>query len=165
MVKRGEIIVIPELMTASTYLVFPPLLLAYYEIEEEFNKQTGQSLSILETYRSFIRQDKLYRQGRSSVGAIVTSTEPGQSMHNFALAMDVVGDMDPNKPGRQDPYGIRWDVFGQIAKDKGLTWGGDFGIKDKGHIEMTAGMGLKQILQLWQQGGVMNVWRQVEVNI
>src|SRR6266850_5242559 len=42
------------------------------------------------TLRSLIEQEALYAQGRTTPGRVVTNAKPGQSAHNFGLAIDVV---------------------------------------------------------------------------
>jgi len=123
-------------------------------------------VSLLETWRSFVRQDYLYAQGRhgnNGSSIIVTNAEAGDSLHNYGLAFDAIGDVDTKKKGRQRPYDINWDVFGDIVKQQGLEWGGDFASNDMGHVQMTAGLGLQEIKQIYKAGGILNVWRQIEV--
>ena len=56
---------------------------------------------VTSAYRSSAEQDKLYAQGRTTPGPRVTNARGGQSAHNFGLAIDVVLDADPEKPGLQ----------------------------------------------------------------
>lgn len=60
--------------------------------------------------RSMEEQERLYAQGRTKPGAIVTNAKPGQSAHNYGRAIDVVLD-GSTKPGLQ----MSWDW-------KNLAW-------------------------------------------
>jgi len=51
---------------------------------------SGMELLIYCGYRSFDEQEKLYRQGRSDSGRIVTNARGGQSFHNYGRAIDFV---------------------------------------------------------------------------
>lgn len=47
-------------------------------------------VQITSGYRSFAEQNKLYAQGRTAPGKIVTNAKGGQSNHNYGLAIDYV---------------------------------------------------------------------------
>lgn len=81
------------------------------------------------TYRDGAEQDKLYAQGRTTKGAIVTRARAGQSAHNFTIngkpaskAFDVVPLVD-GKPV-WDAMHPAWQVLGKIGMDLGLNWYG-----------------------------------------
>lgn len=108
--------------------------------------------------RTFTDQAILYGKGRSSyvysgkqygnskVGK-VTNALPGNSFHNYGLALDfVLTDSDAKQVfwtrNRQ------WERAAAIAKELGFTWGGDWkGFVDNPHIEYTNGLTLAQIRQ------------------
>lgn len=91
----------------------------------------GIDLLVTCTWRSAEEQAKLYAQGRTAPGPIVTKAKPGQSMHNHcvqghpaSLALDVV----PLRNGKPvwkttDPL---WAQVGQLGKAAGLEWAGDW---------------------------------------
>jgi len=92
----------------------------------------GIDYKIICGYRSQEAQDKLYSQGRSTPGKKVTWTK--RSRHTAGIAFDVAVLKE---------YRISWrpkDYFriGQIGKSIGLTWGGDWKVRDYGHFELTA---------------------------
>ncbi|MBP3040336.1 M15 family metallopeptidase [Bacillaceae bacterium Marseille-Q3522] len=103
----------------------------------------GISIVITDDFRSFEEQDKLYAQGRTTEGNIVTNAEAGESLHNYGLAIDfalqlasgeVIWDMeyDGNHNGKSD-----WLEVVDIAKELGFEWGGDWsGFKDYPHLQM-----------------------------
>src|SRR5665213_2098850 len=43
---------------------------------------------IIESLRTFEESDKLYQEGRTTPGEIVTKAQAGQSYHNYGLAFD-----------------------------------------------------------------------------
>lgn len=86
------------------------------------------------TYRSPEEQDRLYAQGRTAPGPIVTNARPGESLHNYlpALAFDVA--FADGKGGYSCLECFR--KFAGIAKFFGLEWGGDWtGFKDMPHFQ------------------------------
>lgn len=88
-------------------------------------------------YRSYDEQNKLYAQGRTIPGKIITNAKGGQSYHNFGLAIDYVF---------IDKRGWTWtgdyNKVGQIAKDCGLEWGGSWtAFPDVPHIQKSYGEG------------------------
>ena len=81
------------------------------------------------TWRSQQEQAKLYAQGRTKPGKIVTRAQPGQSMHNTtrngkpaSLAVDVVP-LRHGKPvwAASDPV---WQQVGKLGEKAGLEWAG-----------------------------------------
>lgn len=88
------------------------------------------------TLRSNAEQAALYAQGRTVPGKIVTKALPGQSAHNYGLAIDIV----PIVNGKAD-----WDVehpiwpqLGQLGEAAGLEWAGapDFPFHELAHFQM-----------------------------
>ena len=111
----------------------------------------GIEVVITSGFRSMEEQDRLYRQGRSEDGKIVTNARGGQSYHNYGLAIDfalragskVVWDMDRdgNKSGRSD-----WMEVVELAKALGFDWGGDWSkFPDYPHLQMDFGYTLRQL--------------------
>lgn len=85
-------------------------------------------------FRSVAEQNRLYAQGRTRAGKIVTNAKGGQSKHNFGKAVDFAFiDSAGN---------ISWDLklFRKLAvlcKARGFKWGGDWKkFKDYPHIEI-----------------------------
>lgn len=66
----------------------PSLLGAFAQLELKLREQKI-SVRIVEVVRSPIRQAQLYSQGRHSKGPIVTHARPGESAHQWGLAVDV----------------------------------------------------------------------------
>lgn len=97
-------------------------------------------LWVTEGRRSNERQDALYAQGRTASGAVVTNAQAGESPHNWGLALDVYpsakgGTLEPQDSSEAQI--ARFERLGQLARDSGLTWGGDFNsLKDRPHFEI-----------------------------
>ncbi len=99
------------------------------------------------TYRDDQEQAILYAQGRTAPGGIVTNAKPGESAHNCvspsgtpdAKAFDVVPIVN-GKPDWTAQHPV-WKELGQIGRDCGLEWAGDwpaqFGFdKDYSHFQL-----------------------------
>lgn len=90
---------------------------------------------VLETFRSMARSQALYDLFMAGKGP--RAAPPGQSAHNFGLAVDVVLDVDPVKPGLQPSWdtnlpGWLW-LRGATLVHPRLKGGWKFG--DWPHIE------------------------------
>ena len=107
---------------------------------KRFKEETGFTLLITSTYRSFEEQDQLYALGRTKKGTKVTNAKGGQSFHNFRVAYDVVPLVDGKAAwNRHDLF----DKAGKIGESLGLEWGGRFKkLVDKPHFQYTQGMSL-----------------------
>ncbi|WP_026692283.1 M15 family metallopeptidase [Peribacillus kribbensis] len=109
--------------------------------------EKGISVVITDGFRSAEEQDKLYKQGRTDSGRIVTNLRGGDSYHNFGLAFDyalkdksgnIIWDIeyDGNNNGKAD-----WMEVARIGKSLGFEWGGDWkNFKDYPHLQMTFGL-------------------------
>lgn len=124
----------------------------------ELAEAKGIGVLITQGLRTWEEQDALYAKGRTAPGAVVTYAQGGSSYHNFGLAFDIVV---LNAVGKADwdtknPF---WAVCGQIGKDLGLVWGGDWSAKkrDMPHFELP-GLTLAQCRQLYKKGGLSAVW-------
>ncbi|MGG0412053.1 peptidoglycan-binding protein [Peribacillus simplex] len=118
--------------------------------------QEGIFVQISAGYRSMEEQAKLYGQGR--LGYIydgknysdlskprVTNAMPGQSYHNYGLAIDyfIVSDDGKNAIWTVD---AKWKRVAAIGKSLGFAWGGDWSsFKDYPHLDMTGGLTYSQL--------------------
>lgn len=117
---------------------------------------TGRAqLIITSTARDFNEQQKLYDQGRTTPGQKVTNAKPGQSIHNYYLALDGALLIDGKKLDwdfKKDWDGDKqsdWMEVVLIFKKHGFKWGGDWvSFKDLPHFEMTFGKGWRDLLAL-----------------
>lgn len=118
--------------------------------------QEGIFVQISAGYRSMEEQAKLYGQGR--LGYIydgknysdlskprVTKAMPGQSYHNYGLAIDYFIVSDDGKNGIWT-VDAKWRRVAAIGKSLGFAWGGDWtSFKDYPHLDMTGGLTYSQL--------------------
>ncbi|TKH17159.1 peptidase M15 [Bacillus wiedmannii] len=104
-------------------------------------------VKITSGFRSMEEQAALYGQGRESYvyngidygnpsKPKVTNAKPGQSNHNFGLAIDFVL---VSEDGNQAFWDVndKWIRVADIGKGLGFKWGGDWtSFKDYPHLEM-----------------------------
>ncbi len=105
---------------------FVQRLLVVYRI---MNERHGYSMALLEGYRSPERQ--------ASLSPLVTSAKAGQSYHQYGLAADSAFMRDGKLViTEKDPWAMKgYALFGQVAEEVGLTWGGRWKLADYGHVE------------------------------
>jgi peptidoglycan L-alanyl-D-glutamate endopeptidase CwlK len=146
-------------VNTDTALLYPPFAHKVLRLMCEYNvEHPDQYLHILEGYRSPERQDQLWAQGRTVSGRKVTNAWKWRSWHQYGLAVDLIGDNDVKKPGRQKPYEVDWHHVGFLAKRLGLEWGGDWESKDMGHVQMTGGMSVTTAHHITKVDGLLEVW-------
>ena len=98
----------------------------------ELAQAEGIEILVTSTLRSFEEQAELFAIGRTKPGEKVTNAKAGESWHNFGLAFDVVPLVN-GKAVWDSPF---WNRIGELGKQAGLVWGGDFqSFKDKPHFE------------------------------
>lgn len=85
----------------------------------------GLRVCIFETYRSQERQLELFNQKRTQLKK--------NGMHHFGIATDIVFRDERNQP----IWNGNWDALGQIGRNLGLFWGGDWtAFVDKPHFQL-----------------------------
>lgn len=98
-------------------------------------KYLGHPVRLVQGYRSLEEQTRLYNQGRTTPGNIVTNAKAGQSFHNYGCAVDLVF----IKEG-YDANQSLWETLGVVGEKHGFEWGGRWkGFTDKPHFEMKKG--------------------------
>ena len=108
----------------------------FWDFIKEVNLLYGKSIDellwrVVQGYRTFEEQEELFAKGRTVKGKIVTYAKGGQSLHNYGLAIDVMGIKD-----RKILLPVTNDTV-QLAKTKyDLEWGGDWKIKDIPHFQV-----------------------------
>lgn len=145
------------------------------EVEHIYRSQivpalTGRAICrFAYTLRTFQEQANIYAQGRTRLFdangkrlGIVTNAKPGQSIHNYGLAFDIVllADNDKNKSFESVSYNTTLDYDGDriadwmevtnILKRNGWSWGGDWRGKlyDAPHFEKTFNYTWRQLKAL-----------------
>lgn len=136
------------------YMLHP----AFVDLVKQFLKScelNKLSVGITAGYRSFEEQNKLFLKRPK-----VTNAKGGFSWHNYGLAVDVVYRDKKGKFTWDD--NLPWDKLGELGKAVGLEWGGDWQFKDRPHFQLTAKINIRSALRLYQQGGLGNVWRELD---
>jgi len=100
----------------------------------------GIDILIYCTLRSNEEQDKLYAQGRTVPGKIVTNARAGESAHNPDInGLSHAYDCCPMLAGKpiwdaNHPY---WPIVGACGEEAGLTWSGRWTgkLKETAHFQ------------------------------
>lgn len=106
--------------------LYPPVAERARQLVEKC-REIEIEIVITSTYRDYEAQERLYVQGRTLPGQIVTYNKAGSSWHNWNRAFDFVPILN-GKP----VWSIRGydkDVYmkvGQIGESLGLEWGGSW---------------------------------------
>lgn len=112
-------------------------------IERAYNE--GINVQFSSGYRSFAEQRKLFNQGRTASGNVVTNAEPGQSVHNYGLAADF---FLTTHDGSAATWTVNkeWRRVADIAKQLGFRWGGDWkSFPDSPHIDLADGLSWRDL--------------------
>jgi peptidoglycan L-alanyl-D-glutamate endopeptidase CwlK len=105
----------------------------------------GLTARIISGTRTFDEQNKLYAQGRTSPGNVVTNARAGYSNHNFGIAWDVgifnkkgdyIDDLIDKKLMTSKAVDAEYKKVGAYGKACGLFWGGDWTKPDYPHFQM-----------------------------
>jgi peptidoglycan LD-endopeptidase CwlK len=100
---------------------------------KQMRERHGYEMVLLEGYRSPERQAAL-----AALGPSVTQAGPFESLHQHGMAADCAFMRDGRIViSERDAWAMRgYEKYGEVARDLGLTWGGDWrSLKDYGHIE------------------------------
>ena len=106
-------------------------------------RNAGIDVLVTCTLRSFDDQEKLYAQGRTMPGKKVTNAKPGESFHNYGLAIDFVPIVN-GKPAWNDTELIT--QIGELAEDIGFEWAGRWTrFKELVHVQWSNGLTIKDL--------------------
>lgn len=118
-------------------------------------QKEGLNVFLFEGYRSIQKQNKLFKSGRG-----VTNASGGNSFHNYGLAADIVFYDKKGNPSWANHH--NWKRLGEIGKQYGLKWGGDFrNIKDLTHFEHHPDMSLRDVKKVFNKQGIKGVWNAI----
>ena len=107
----------------------PALVQKLHELEA-LAKEHGIDFRLTSGYRSPAEQAKLYAQGRTTPGKIVTHLK--HSKHNEGKAFDVVILRNGQPVWGANDYA----AIGKLGQSIGLTWGGTWKMKDLCHFQI-----------------------------
>jgi len=130
-------------------------------IFEEYKQTHKMQLVILESIRTFKRQNELYAKGRTMPGAIVTKARAGYSDHHYGIAIDAgFAGADPyltklaqsERVEDRKRFEFYWSELGRIAEEHGCIWGGRWkGLGDKPHICINYGPTMNDIFDFFSE--------------
>jgi hypothetical protein len=122
-------------------------------------KRNGYTIQITQGLRTFDEQDRLYAQGRTTKGSIVTNAKGGQSYHNYGIAFDVAFIVNGK---------ISWDekLYYNLAnwtKEVNLEWGGKWHFRDLPHCQLPNMTSIKKLRSIYDangrgENGIKAVW-------
>lgn len=109
---------------------FTQRLLVVFRLMKE---RHGYEMVLIEGYRSPERQARLFEQGSH-----VTQAAANMSYHQYGLAADSAFFRDGKVViSERDPWAMRgYQLYGEIAAQVGLIWGGSWKMQDYGHVEL-----------------------------
>jgi peptidoglycan L-alanyl-D-glutamate endopeptidase CwlK len=109
---------------------FAQRLLRVYQLMKQ---RHGYDMVLIEGYRSPERQNEL-----AAIGTHVTRAAAYQSYHQYGLAADSAFLKDGHLIiSEKDPWAMRgYRLFGELAAELELTWGGNWTLMDFGHVEL-----------------------------
>lgn len=115
-------------------LLYPPFLEKLLEVLAACKERDAQYVATF-GFRTQAEQAKMYFQGRTLPGKIVTNARPGLSCHNYGIAVDVVRDASP-APGLQPDWNKEhYKIFAEEGDRAGLQVNVPSG-NDYGHIQL-----------------------------
>jgi peptidoglycan L-alanyl-D-glutamate endopeptidase CwlK len=148
-------------------ILYPPFVALVEELVENCNNQNKIYIATC-GLRSYEEQAKIYAKGRTTgkLGHIVTKAGPGQSPHNFGVAVDFCLDDDPNKNGLQPNYNDEeYELLASEAKKLGLDAGYYWKFQDTPHIQLPIkqkGITWAKLNQIYQINEMVGVYEYLD---
>jgi len=112
-------------------------------------QEAGVPCTVVQGTRTMPEQEKIYAQGRTADGPIVSNAKPGDSFHNYGLAVDVVPNAYLTIPN-WNPTGPLWQKIGTIGVQVGFEWGGQWSKPDYPHFQLNAAP-LSELKAYWNK--------------
>lgn len=115
----------------------------------------GYEYKVISGNRTWEEQAKIYAQGRTAPGKIVTNAKPGYSNHNYGIAVDMGvfkngKYLDGSNPSEAEAF---HRIAAEVAEKYNIEWGGNWkSFKDYPHFEYKTGKTLSQLRQLVTEG-------------
>lgn len=148
-----------ELLTRVNWdLLKPRFVEKCFDLAANCRKR-GVDYFAISGYRPFPEQAKLYFQGRTTPGKIVTNARPGMSAHNYGLAVDWCKDEDVARAGLQPDWDLKDYIILQEEAEKldlesGMSWKS---FKEGPHIQVP-NLPLTQLKEIHDKEGLAAVW-------
>jgi hypothetical protein len=113
-------------------------------------------------YRTAAEQDKIYNQGRTTDGPIVTRARAFESPHNYGCATDWCV-WENGKPIWPDKKNKIWEEYEYACAKAGSKWGNNFG--DFPHNELCISAPWKEVGKVYYKSGLVAVDEFIRQNI
>ena len=130
-------------------------------------KNSGLQVNVYESFRYLVRQAELLDQGRPFPWAVsastlpkVTSAFPGEGLHSYGLAVDIIFNKATGYAHGWDSK-HPWAALGKLGEAEGLTWGGTFKSFDGPHFEYRIPQGF-DLKYHYKKGGLVEVWNELD---
>lgn len=132
----------------------------------------GPEWQPIQGLRTVEEQDRLYAQGRSTPGKIVTWAKGGTSPHNYGCATDWVV-FEDGKPVWDLPM-ERWREYQNAIEKVGLRWGADWNRNgltedekkiDLPHNELVITCSWKHVYHVLAKTGMRAAQEHIEANL
>jgi peptidoglycan L-alanyl-D-glutamate endopeptidase CwlK len=113
----------------------------------ELARARGIEVQVTSTLRTCEEQNAIYAQGRTEPGPVISGASGCRSWHTWGRAFDVLIKDDSQPNGLvMDGMDHRYDELGDIGKQLGMRWGGDFSWgRDAGHFEYHPGLEIDDV--------------------
>lgn len=109
----------------------------------DLTRQNKLDVRITTAFRSWDEEDRLFAQGRTNPGPIVTNARGGDSYHNWGFAFDAA----PFENGQISKDREKFIQMGHLGEQVGLKWGGTFkSLVDLPHFQYTFGLNTWDLL-------------------
>lgn len=152
--------------------VCPDVALRWKNVRDEMWTLYQLQIKVTEGLRTFSQQWDDWGKGRlkdkntgewviCDVRKVITYAMPGQSFHQYGLALDSCF-MGPDPylehihPDDSEKF---WAEYGRLCRKHGLQWGGDWKHPDRPHCEMTYGLSIDEIQIIYEDLGIKGVWQ------
>jgi hypothetical protein len=153
-------------------LVCPALADKIRALDEKFQyRELDDHLEVVQGLRSWNQQQSLWLKGRDANGnvvnpaEIVTHAPPGNSYHEFGLAVDCCPRSLLAVPGWQ-PESPLWKVIADLARDLDLVSGSCWMHKDLPHLQLTGKFPMSpddEVRQIFKDAGMSMVWKEAGI--
>jgi peptidoglycan L-alanyl-D-glutamate endopeptidase CwlK len=147
---------LPEAQRISSLDTLHPAFRA--RVERGLSRARAEGLAVhpFETLRSPARQNRLWAQGRTTPGKIVTNARAWESLHQYGLAADFAFDGDPSTAKIDWTWNGKWTLLGEIMMAEGLEWLGapGSGFTEAPHFQFKAGLSFAEIKDIHRRFGL-----------
>jgi peptidoglycan L-alanyl-D-glutamate endopeptidase CwlK len=127
---------------ATLHPSLQPLAIGLIELALEH----GITAKVIAGLRTYEEQNKLYAQGRTAPGKVVTKAKGGQSWHNFAIAFDIGVFSADGRTYFPESHAYR--IVGELGESLGLEWGGRWkNFPDEPHFQLKLELSIGQLHQ------------------